>query len=59
MLPDGRLQQRMPLSAVVTDAVRRWFLETEKEALRGDVVSRRTFLRVLLLLLQTGRWQNG
>ena len=27
-----------PLSAVVTDAVRRWFLETSKEAAKGDVV---------------------
>jgi TPR repeat protein len=39
MLADGRLQQRAKLGAVVTDAVRRWYLETEKEALRGDVVS--------------------
>ena len=27
-----------PLSAVVTDAVRRWYLETSKEAAKGDVV---------------------
>ena len=31
--------QSVPLSAVVRDAVRRWFLDTHKEALRGDVVS--------------------
>lgn len=37
MLADGRLQQPAPLGAVVTDALRRWYLETEKEALRGDV----------------------
>ena len=37
---DGRLQEgRLPLSVVVTDAVRRWYLEAEKEAQRGDVVS--------------------
>ena len=35
---DGRLMKRMPLGAVVTDAVRRWYLETEREASRGDVV---------------------
>lgn len=40
MLADGRLQQPTKLSAVVADALRRWYLETEKEALRGDVVSR-------------------
>ncbi len=40
MLADGRLQQPAPLGAVVSDALRRWYLETEKEALRGDVVSR-------------------
>lgn len=39
MLADGRLQQPAPLGAVVSDALRRWYLETEKEALRGDVVS--------------------
>ncbi|KAI7840707.1 hypothetical protein COHA_005629 [Chlorella ohadii] len=37
MLADGRLQQPAPLGAVVSDALRRWYLETEKEALRGDV----------------------
>ncbi|PSC70613.1 THUMP domain [Micractinium conductrix] len=37
MLPDGRLQQPAKLGAVVSDALRRWYLETEKEALRGDV----------------------
>jgi hypothetical protein len=30
-----------PLKAVVTDAVRRWFLDAQKEAMKGDVV--RTF----------------
>ena len=38
MLPDGRLQQPARLGAVVDDALRRWYAETEKEALRGDVV---------------------
>jgi hypothetical protein len=38
--PNGtRAPQSVPLSAVVQDAVRRWFLDTHKEALRGDVVS--------------------
>jgi TPR repeat protein len=37
MLPDGRLSEKMPLSAVVTDAVKRWYIETEREASRGDV----------------------
>ena len=37
LLPDGRLMEKMPLSAVVTDAVRRWYVETEREASRGDV----------------------
>lgn len=37
MLPDGRLQQPARLGAVVSDALRRWYLETEKEAMRGDV----------------------
>ena len=27
-----------PLSAVVSNAVRRWFVDTHKEAIRGDVV---------------------
>ena len=44
MLPDGRLQQPTTLGAVVGDALRRWYLEAEKEALRGDVVR-----KVLLL----------
>eukprot|EP00890_Picochlorum_soloecismus_P004850 jgi/Picsp_1/5366/NSC_02727-R1_protein len=34
---DGKLQERLPLSVVVSDAVRRWYLEAEKEAQRGDV----------------------
>ena len=38
MLADGRLQQPAKLGAVVSDALRRWYLETEREALRGDVV---------------------
>ena len=37
LLPDGRLMEKMPLSAVVTDAVRRWYLEAERDANRGDV----------------------
>lgn len=32
-----RLQASAPLSAVVTDAVQRWHMETSKEALKGDV----------------------
>jgi hypothetical protein len=36
---DGRLPKPTKLSLVVTDAVRRWYLEAEKEADRGDVVS--------------------
>ena len=36
--PDGRLPQRTKLSDVVTDAVRRWYLEAESEMQRGDVV---------------------
>ena len=35
---DGRLVKPMPLSAVVKDAVRRWYLEAERDAQRGDVV---------------------
>jgi hypothetical protein len=30
-----------PLKAVVADAVRRWYLDAQKEALRGDVVGAR------------------
>ncbi|KAK9808543.1 hypothetical protein WJX73_006849 [Symbiochloris irregularis] len=30
-------QSTAPLSMVVTDAVRRWFVETSKEASKGDV----------------------
>jgi hypothetical protein len=37
---DGRLPKPTKLSLVVTDAVRRWYLEAEKEADRGDVVCR-------------------
>jgi TPR repeat protein len=29
--------QTAPLSAVVTDAVKRWFQETNKEAMKGDI----------------------
>ena len=36
--PDGRLAKPTNLSLVVKDAVRRWYLETEKEAERGDIV---------------------
>lgn len=35
---DGRLPRPTPLGAVVNDAVRRWFLDTQREAFRGDVV---------------------
>ncbi len=37
--PEVRPVPSAPLTAVVNDAVRRWFQETHKEALRGDVVS--------------------
>lgn len=36
-LSDGRLAHTTKLSAVVTDAVHRWYLETEREAGRGDI----------------------
>ncbi len=29
---------RAPLSIVVTDAVKRWYIDTNKEAVKGDVV---------------------
>lgn len=29
---------RTPLSIVVTDAVKRWYIDTNKEAVKGDVV---------------------
>lgn len=29
---------RTPLSVVVTDAVKRWYVDTNKEAVKGDVV---------------------
>lgn len=35
---DGKLAKPTKLSLVVKDAVKRWYLETEKEAQRGDVV---------------------
>lgn len=35
---DGRLPRPMPLGAVVHDAVNRWFIDTQREAFRGDVV---------------------
>ncbi len=35
---DGSLPQPTSLGMVLKDALRRWYLETEKEALRGDVV---------------------
>ena len=38
-----RLQASVPLSAVVTDAVQRWHMETSKEALKGDVVRGQCF----------------
>ncbi|KAL4532630.1 hypothetical protein Ndes2526B_g08217 [Nannochloris sp. 'desiccata'] len=34
---DGRLPKPTKLSLVVKDAVRRWYLEAEREADRGDV----------------------
>lgn len=36
-LADGALVRPTKLSSVVTDAVRRWYLETERDASRGDV----------------------
>jgi TPR repeat protein len=36
-LSDGRLAHTTKLSAVVTDAVHRWYLEAEREASRGDI----------------------
>lgn len=35
----GRLPGPTPLSAVVTDAVRRWYQEAESDTNKGDVVS--------------------
>ena len=40
-----------PLTAVVHDAVRRWFVETQKEALKGDVVSLPACVLLLLALI--------
>lgn len=37
-LADGSLSKRTKLGVVVKDALRRWYLEAEKEAYRGDVV---------------------
>ncbi len=37
---DGRLPRPTPLGTVVNDAVHRWFLDTQREAFRGDVVWR-------------------
>lgn len=33
---------RAPLSLVVTDAVKRWYIDTNKEAVKGDVVCEQT-----------------
>ena len=33
---------RAPLSLVVTDAVKRWYIDTNKEAVKGDVVCDQT-----------------
>lgn len=35
--PDGKLIEQSSLSSVVSDAVKRWYHEAEKEAQRGDV----------------------
>lgn len=35
---DGSPAPAAPLSAVVSNAVRRWFIDAHKEAIRGDVV---------------------
>lgn len=40
-----------PLSAVVSNAVRRWFVDTHKEAIRGDVVRPPTYILLVLLCL--------
>lgn len=34
---DGRLMAPTPLGAVVEDAVKRWYMEAERDAMRGDV----------------------
>jgi hypothetical protein len=36
---NGRPPQSCPLSLVVTDAVRRWYSDAHRDALKGDVVS--------------------
>lgn len=36
---EGQVLGRTPLSIVVTDAVKRWYMDTNKEAVKGDVVS--------------------
>ena len=36
---EGQTSGRTPLSLVVTDAVKRWYMDTNKEAVKGDVVS--------------------
>lgn len=42
--PELRPLASAPLTAVVHDAVRRWFQETHKEAQRGDVVTALTVI---------------
>ncbi|BDA41757.1 hypothetical protein COCOBI_02-5500 [Coccomyxa sp. Obi] len=46
--PDVRPVPSAPLTAVVNDAVRRWFQETHKEALRGDVKQQALLGQMLL-----------
>ena len=36
--PEDHAPLRTPLSIVVTDAVKRWYIDTNKEAVKGDVV---------------------
>ncbi|KAL0031484.1 hypothetical protein WJX77_002861 [Trebouxia sp. C0004] len=37
-VPEEHPPVRAPLSLVVTDAVKRWYIDTNKEAVKGDVV---------------------
>lgn len=47
---NGRPPQSCPLSLVVTDAVRRWYSDAHRDALKGDVVgSLLPFQKSLLL----------
>ncbi|EIE25520.1 hypothetical protein COCSUDRAFT_32673 [Coccomyxa subellipsoidea C-169] len=47
-VPEVRPVPSAPLTAVVHDAVRRWFQETHKEALRGDVKQQALLGQMLL-----------